>query len=109
MEKNALFSADGIARQFQASVSAALVSGAAMAVPVTIFLAGFWTSGLFLTEHAKPTVALVCTIVLTLFFPLVMVTFSTITKMEAVVAHVKESIKFDGLTHDRCRLFQAYQ
>lgn len=84
--------------RLQASGSAALVTATAMAVPVGILLAGFSMSGLLITESLKPTAALVCTMIFTLLFPLVMVTFEAIRKMEGIVAQIKDTIKFDSLT-----------
>lgn len=87
-----------IARRLQAGGSAALMTATAMAVPVGILLAGFSMSGLLMTESLKPTAAFVSTMIFTLLFPLVMVTFGAIRKMEGVVAQIKDTIKFDGLT-----------
>ena len=105
MEKNSILSHGGIVRRLQAAGSAALVTFAAMAVPVSILLAGFSMGGLFISEVFKPTAALVGTMELTLLFSLVMVTFDAIRKMETIIAQVKESIKFDSLTHVLCRSY----
>ena len=105
VNNNSTFLCSGFVRRLQAAGSAALVTCAAMAVPVSILLAGFSMGGVFISEVFKPTVALVGTMLLTLLFPLVMMTFDAIRKMEAMVAQVKESIKFDSLTRVLCRSY----
>ena len=84
--------------RLQASGSAALVTATAMAVPVGILLTGFSMSGLFITENLKPTAAFVCTIIFTLLFPLLMVTFDAMRKMEGIVSQIRDTTKFDSLT-----------
>lgn len=98
MEKSGHIPHGWIVRRLQAGGSAMLVTGAAMAVPVGILLTGFSVSGLFISDSLGPTATLVCILIMTLLFPLVMVTFDAIRKMEAIVAQVRDSIKFDSLT-----------
>lgn len=83
-----------IVRRLQAGGSAALVTGAAMAVQVSILLAGFSMNWIVSTDSLKSTLAFVCTLI----SALAIVNFHAIRELKATVAQIKKLIKFDGLT-----------
>ena len=98
MEKPAITATHWMLHRFRTICSATMVSAIAMAVPSAILLVGFSLTGLLFSTSFQPSLMFVFILVFTLIFPLIIVTFDAIRKMETLVEQVKDVIKYDGLT-----------
>lgn len=85
-------------RRLQGRGIAAVAAAAAVAIPLAILMRGFSVGALSGPGGTSPNGAFIPIALFTLVFPLALITFDAIRKMEGMVGQLKDSIKFDSLT-----------
>ena len=105
MEKPAVLTQHWMLYRLRAICGTMIVSAIAIAIPIAILVVGFSLSGLLFTTSFQPSLMFVFILAFTLIFPLIVVTFDAIRKMETLVEQLKDVIKYDGLTRVLSRLY----
>lgn len=98
MEDGGLLLRGWTARRWQGRGQAAIATAAAVAIPLAILMQGLSAGAESGPGGSSPNAAFISIAIFTLVFPLALITFDAVRKMEGMVSQLKDSIKFDSLT-----------
>ena len=107
MEDGGLLLRGWTARRWQGRGQAAIATAAA--IPLAILMQGLSAGAESGPGGSSPNAAFISIAIFTLVFPLALITFDAVRKMEGMVSQLKDSIKFDSLTRVLSRSYAGFE